>query len=102
MNVSPTSSSRQKPMTAPKPSPSKPDRLTPEGRAKLRATALRSRLWEHSTGPRTPEGKARSAANGRRTQKGPLSVRQMRAMAREAKELVQAMEAARRTLRSTA
>jgi hypothetical protein len=27
--------------------------------------ALRNRPWEHSTGPRTPEGKAKAAANGR-------------------------------------
>jgi hypothetical protein len=37
--------------------------LTAEGRQRLRLAALANRPWEHSTGPRTPEGKSRSAAN---------------------------------------
>lgn len=37
--------------------------LTRGGREKLRQTALKNRPWEKSTGPKTPEGKARSAAN---------------------------------------
>jgi hypothetical protein len=40
--------------------------LTPEGRAKLRQLALVNRPWQFATGPRTPEGKAKSAANRRR------------------------------------
>ena len=39
--------------------------LTPEGLERLRAAALANKPWLHSTGPRTPEGKARSAANGK-------------------------------------
>jgi hypothetical protein len=39
--------------------------LTPAGRARLRQAALAHRPWTFSTGPRTPEGKARSARNGR-------------------------------------
>ena len=38
--------------------------LTPKGREKLRQTALNNRPWEKSTGPKTAEGKRRSAANG--------------------------------------
>lgn len=34
---------------------------TPERRAKYSEMALERRLWEQSTGPRTPEGKARAA-----------------------------------------
>ena len=37
--------------------------LTAEGRERLRQTALRNEPWRFSTGPRTPEGKARSRAN---------------------------------------
>ena len=37
--------------------------LTPEGRERLRQAALRNKPWKHSTGPRTPEGQARSRAN---------------------------------------
>jgi hypothetical protein len=40
--------------------------ITPEGREKLRQLALVNRPWQFATGPRTPEGKARAAANGRR------------------------------------
>ena len=35
--------------------------ISPEGRERLRVAALARRPWEHSTGPRTHEGKARSA-----------------------------------------
>lgn len=38
--------------------------ISPEGREKLRRSALSSRPWEHSTGPRTTEGKRISRANG--------------------------------------
>ena len=32
--------------------------LTPEGRGKLRQSALRHKPWRFSSGPKTPEGKA--------------------------------------------
>lgn len=38
-------------------------RLTPEGLASLRSSALRLRPWERSTGPRTPSGKAVTRQN---------------------------------------
>lgn len=44
--------------------PRRPYRLTPDGRARLRAAALRTRPWESSTGPKTANGKARSRLNG--------------------------------------
>ena len=43
-----------------------------DGLRRLRQAALDHRPWQHSTGPRTAAGKARSAANGRIRQKGPL------------------------------
>lgn len=52
--------------------------LTAAGAARLRAAALANRPWEHATGPATPEGKARSAANGRYAQAGERSVRSLR------------------------
>jgi len=52
--------------------------LTAAGRQRLREAALRNRPWEHSTGPRTLEGKRRSAVNGKRRQKGTASVRERR------------------------
>lgn len=40
--------------------------ISREGRRRLRAAARRNRPWEHSTGPKTPEGKAKSAQNSRK------------------------------------
>ena len=66
--------------------------LTPAGREKLRLAALKNRPWLHATGPKTPEGKARSAANGRKTQKGPKSIRQMRAELADVRLLLRDMQ----------
>lgn len=52
--------------------------LTPGGRERLRQAALRHRPWDHSTGPKTPGGKATAVANGKRRQLGPVSVRELR------------------------
>jgi hypothetical protein len=38
--------------------------LSAEGVERVRAAALAHQPWRFSTGPRTPEGKAKSAANG--------------------------------------
>ncbi len=53
--------------------------LTPEGRDRLRRSAIKHQPWQYARGPMTAAGKARSAANGRRRQRGPLSVRQLQA-----------------------
>ena len=52
--------------------------LSQAGRQQLREAALRHRPWERSTGPTSPEGKAKAAANGRRRQRGSKSLRQIR------------------------
>lgn len=39
--------------------------LTAAGRERLRQATLANKPWLQSTGPKTREGKARSAANGR-------------------------------------
>jgi hypothetical protein len=54
--------------------------LTPAGRERLRQAAFFHRPWEQATGPRTPEGKARVAANGRLQQVGEQSGRELQAM----------------------
>ena len=69
--------------------------LTPEGRERLRQAALRHQPWRFSTGPRSPEGKARVALNGRTGQKGPVSVRQLRAQLSELRLLVREMRESR-------
>ena len=38
-------------------------RWTPESRQKQRENALKSKPWEKSTGPRTPEGKEKVTCN---------------------------------------
>jgi len=45
--------------------------LTPAGRERLRSAALVNRPWQFSTGPRTPEGKAKAARNGKPQKKNP-------------------------------
>ena len=72
--------------------------VTPEGRERLREAALRNRPWLHSTGPRTPEGKAKVAANGKARQKGPRSARQIRAELGEMRGLLREMRETRRVL----
>lgn len=52
--------------------------LTEEGLSRLREAALQHRPWEKSTGPKTVAGKSRSAANGRKRQRGRKSLRQIR------------------------
>jgi hypothetical protein len=51
--------------------------LSLQTRQTLRAAALRNRPWLRSTGPRTAAGRAQSAANGKRRQKGQYSVREL-------------------------
>ena len=69
--------------------------LTADGRERLRAAALANRPWMHSTGPKSPEGKARVAQNGKRRQLGVLSVRELRAELAEMRSLLNAMRGAR-------
>jgi len=69
--------------------------LTPKGRDQLRHAALAHRPWAASTGPRTPEGKARASQNGKLRQKGEMSVRELRRSLLEMTSLVDDMEKAR-------
>jgi hypothetical protein len=75
--------------------------LTEGGREKLRETALRNRPWLHSTGPRTQQGKARAAMNGKARQKGELSIRELRATLSDVGQLVRQMRETRARLRQT-
>lgn len=68
---------------------------TQAGRDRLRDSMLRNQPWLLTHGPITPTGKARSAANGRIRQIGPLSTRAMRAKLMEARLLILAMQATR-------
>jgi hypothetical protein len=72
--------------------------VTPEGRERLRQAALLNRPWLHSTGPRTPEGKAKVAMNGKARQQGPRSVRQTKADLGELRGLLREMKETRRVL----
>ena len=57
----------------------KPKYFSPEVRQQRRALAMKNRPWQYAIGPRTAEGKARVAENGRYAQKGTLSRRQIAA-----------------------
>lgn len=71
--------------------------LTPEGREKLRQSALIHQPWSHSTGPVTVAGKARAASNGKVRQKGDRSIRELRRLAVAVNEVVSNMATLRRT-----
>ncbi len=66
------------------------------GRAALREAAAKNRPWSFSTGPKTPEGKRRSSANGRTRQSGPISGRELRRDQAAARELIASLIGARR------
>lgn len=51
--------------------------LTPEGRQRLRDAIIFHQPWVDSTGPRSVEGKAKVAMNGRKTKRGYTGVREM-------------------------
>jgi hypothetical protein len=70
--------------------------LTPEGRERLRQAALLNRPWLSSTGPKTPQGKAQAAANGKARQRGAVSEREVIASLTEEHRLAGDMAAARR------
>ena len=69
--------------------------LTAEGRERLRTSAVKHKPWRYSTGPRTPEGKAQMAINAKRRQKGPRSVREVRADLADVRALLREMRASR-------
>ena len=69
--------------------------FTPEGLARLRQSTLAHRPWERSTGPRTPEGKARSAQNPKLLKKGDRSVRELQAELAGLEGLFRQMDACR-------
>jgi hypothetical protein len=74
--------------------------LTAEGREKLRQSALAARPWQYATGPRTPEGKARAAQNGKARQTADVSTRAIARELAELNQLMRDMAATRRLLRA--
>ena len=65
--------------------------LCDEACERLRLAALANRPWQYSTGPKSQAGKVRSAANGKTRQKGPVSVRELRAELADVRSLVKSM-----------
>ena len=74
--------------------------LTPEGRERLRQSAIEHKPWRFSTGPRTAAGKARVANNGRYGQKTERSRRQMRAAVADVSTMIAQMAGYRTMLGS--
>lgn len=69
--------------------------LSADGRERLREAALANQPWKSSTGPRSPEGKARAADNGRSRQAGPQSIRQIRVEMTGMHAIIEQMQAMR-------
>ena len=69
--------------------------LTPEGRERLRRAAFANQPWSRSTGPRTAEGKAKAAANGKKRQLGLLSARELKADLRKLRATLRDMAESR-------
>ena len=68
---------------------------TEAGLLRLREAALRIKPWLKTTGPRTPEGKAKAARNGKARQKGRYSRHERRQLAGDALDLLEQMAATR-------
>src|SRR5262245_54340384 len=69
--------------------------LSAEARARLRRAALEHRPWRFATGPRTAAGKARAALNGKKRQKGPRSVREVKRDLADVRDLLREMREGR-------
>jgi len=69
--------------------------LTEDGRERLRQSALANKPWLKSTGPRTAEGKAKTALNAMKRQKGNSSIRRINRELHDLRELLGEMETAR-------
>jgi hypothetical protein len=54
---------------------------------RLRRQCLERQPWQHATGPRTADGKQRSASNGNLRRRSPESVRSLRVRAQEIQTL---------------
>ncbi len=65
--------------------------LSAEGRERLRQAALTNQPWRFSSGPKTTRGKASAAANGKKRQKGELSVRELRAEVADVRSLLKSL-----------
>ena len=72
--------------------------LTPAGRERLRQSALKHQPWAHSTGPQTPEGKAKVAQNGKQRQRGSRSVREWQQELAPVQQLTAKLAACRRKI----
>jgi hypothetical protein len=89
------SDDESKPQTPEQLEPHKRRYISPEGRERLRAAAMKNQPWRHSTGPRSARGKAQAAVNGKRRQKGAVSVRERRRLVADAVGMVVSMKALR-------
>ena len=74
--------------------------LTEPGRQRLRESTIKHQPWKMSTGPKTVMGRRRSANNGRHSQKGEASIRQLKAELRASVDCGDELRAIRQMLSS--
>lgn len=70
--------------------------FTPEGLDRLRQAALANQPWLYSTGPRTPEGKAKVAMNVVATQRKGTVAGRLRRELKESNHLLSGLASCRR------
>ena len=66
----------------------------------MRRVALANKPWQHSTGPKTVEGKRRAALNGKARQEGESSAREVRRLLAGLASLAGDMAALRRRVQA--
>lgn len=69
--------------------------LSAATRKRLSELAKANKPWLRATGPKTAEGKARAAKNGRSKQAGPKSIRAVKRELKELQSLLDEMQVAR-------
>jgi hypothetical protein len=98
MTTTPTKTANPKRVRAGKANRAKRKGLSAAGRERLRQAALMSKPWRFATGPRSPEGRARVALNGKLRQRGPRSMREIRADLADLRGLIEIMAQARQVI----
>jgi len=75
--------------------------VTAEGRERLRQAAFANKPWQHSTGPKSVQGKTKAALNSKARQAGESSAREVRRLLAGLTGLVRDMGTLRRRVQAS-